>query len=40
MNSLEKVNIFLNKILMIIGSVAVLSLMSLATGQCRSEIFL
>ena len=31
MNYLEKINVFLNKILMIVGSVAVLLLMSIAT---------
>src|SRR4030043_1381695 len=39
MNSLEKVNLFLNKILMIIGSVAVLSLMSLATVNVVLRFF-
>ena len=39
MNYLEKINIFLNKILMIIGSVAVLSLMSLATGNVVLRFF-
>ncbi len=31
MNALEKINIFLNKILMVVGSIAVLLLMSIAT---------
>ena len=39
MNSLDKVNIFFNKILMIIGSVAVLSLMALATGNVVLRFF-
>ncbi len=34
MDSLEKVSIFLNKILMVVGGVAVLALMALATMQC------
>jgi TRAP-type C4-dicarboxylate transport system permease small subunit len=33
MSYLEKINVFLNKILMIVGSVAVLLLMSIATGN-------
>lgn len=39
MNHLEQINVFLNKILMIIGSVAVLSLMSLATGNVVLRFF-
>jgi len=39
MNHLEQINIFLNKILMIIGSIAVLSLMSLATGNVVLRFF-
>jgi TRAP-type C4-dicarboxylate transport system permease small subunit len=39
MSYLEKVNVFLNKILLIIGSVAVLSLMSLATGNVVLRFF-
>jgi TRAP-type C4-dicarboxylate transport system permease small subunit len=39
MNHLEQINIFLNKILMIIGGVAVLSLMSLATGNVVLRFF-
>ncbi len=31
MNALEKINVFLNKILMVVGSIAVLLLMSIAT---------
>ncbi len=36
---LEKIEIFLNRILMIIGSVAVLSLMALATGNVILRFF-
>jgi TRAP-type C4-dicarboxylate transport system permease small subunit len=39
MNYLEQINVFLNKILMIIGSVAVLSLMSIATGNVVLRFF-
>jgi TRAP-type C4-dicarboxylate transport system permease small subunit len=39
MNHLEQINVFLNKILMIIGSIAVLSLMSLATGNVVLRFF-
>jgi len=39
MNHLEQINVFLNKILMIIGGVAVLSLMSLATGNVVLRFF-
>jgi TRAP-type C4-dicarboxylate transport system permease small subunit len=39
MNHLEQINVFLNKILMIIGSVAVLSLMSIATGNVVLRFF-
>jgi TRAP-type C4-dicarboxylate transport system permease small subunit len=39
MNSLDKVNILFNKILMIIGGVAVLGLMSLATGNVVLRFF-
>jgi len=39
MGRLEQINVFLNKILMIIGSVAVLSLMSLATGNVVLRFF-
>jgi TRAP-type C4-dicarboxylate transport system permease small subunit len=39
MNSLERINLFLNKILMIIGSVAVLSLMSIATVNVVLRFF-
>jgi TRAP-type C4-dicarboxylate transport system permease small subunit len=39
MNTLDKLNVFLNKILLIIGSVAVLSLMSLATGNVVLRFF-
>jgi TRAP-type C4-dicarboxylate transport system permease small subunit len=39
MNSLDKVTIFLNRILMIIGGVAVLALMSLATGNVILRFF-
>lgn len=36
---LEKINIFLNKILMIFGGLAVLSLMAIATGNVMLRIF-
>jgi len=39
MSYLEKINVFLNRILLIIGSVAVLSLMSLATGNVVLRFF-
>ena len=39
MNYLEKLNIYLNKILMILGGIAVLSLMSLATGNVLLRVF-
>ena len=39
MDHLERINVFLNKILMIIGGVAVLSLMSLATGNVILRFF-
>jgi TRAP-type C4-dicarboxylate transport system permease small subunit len=39
MNHLEQINVFLNKILMIIGGVAVLCLMSLATGNVVLRFF-
>ena len=39
MDYLERINVFLNKILMIIGGVAVLSLMSLATGNVILRFF-
>jgi TRAP-type C4-dicarboxylate transport system permease small subunit len=39
MNYLDKFNKFLNKILMILGGIAVLSLMSLATGNVVLRIF-
>jgi TRAP-type C4-dicarboxylate transport system permease small subunit len=39
MDHLEQINVFLNKILMIIGSVAVLSLMSIATGNVVLRFF-
>jgi TRAP-type C4-dicarboxylate transport system permease small subunit len=39
MNSLDKVNSFFNRILMIIGGVAVLGLMSLATGNVVLRFF-
>jgi TRAP-type C4-dicarboxylate transport system permease small subunit len=39
MNYLERINVFFNKILLIIGSVAVLSLMSLATGNVVLRFF-
>ena len=39
MNHLEQIKVFLNKILMIIGGVAVLSLMSLATGNVVLRFF-
>jgi len=39
MNTLEKINNFLNKILMIVGSIAVLALMSLATVNVCLRFF-
>ncbi len=39
MNTLDKISVFLNKILLIIGSVAVLFLMSLATGNVILRFF-
>jgi TRAP-type C4-dicarboxylate transport system permease small subunit len=39
MNYLEKLNIYLNKILMILGGIAVLSLMTLATGNVVLRVF-
>jgi TRAP-type C4-dicarboxylate transport system permease small subunit len=39
MNTLERVNVFLNRILMILGSVAVLALMSLATVNVILRFF-
>jgi len=39
MNALEKMNLFLNKILMIIGGVAVLFLMSIATVNVVARFF-
>jgi TRAP-type C4-dicarboxylate transport system permease small subunit len=39
MDYLDKVNLFLNKILMILGGIAVLSLMTLATGNVVLRIF-
>ncbi len=39
MNYLDKFNVFLNKILMILGGMAVLGLMSLATGNVVLRIF-
>jgi TRAP-type C4-dicarboxylate transport system permease small subunit len=39
MNYLERINVFLNRILMIIGGVAVLCLMSLATGNVILRFF-
>jgi TRAP-type C4-dicarboxylate transport system permease small subunit len=39
MNHLERINVFLNRILMIIGGVAVLCLMSLATGNVVLRFF-
>lgn len=39
MNYLDKLNIYLNKILLILGGIAVLSLMSLATGNVLLRVF-
>jgi TRAP-type C4-dicarboxylate transport system permease small subunit len=39
MNQFDKLNVFLNKILMILGGIAVLGLMSLATGNVVLRIF-
>ncbi len=39
MNYLEKLNIYLNKVLMILGGIAVLSLMTLATGNVVLRVF-
>jgi TRAP-type C4-dicarboxylate transport system permease small subunit len=39
MNHLDKLNVLLNKILMILGGLAVLGLMSLATGNVVLRIF-
>jgi TRAP-type C4-dicarboxylate transport system permease small subunit len=39
MNYLDKLNVYLNKILLILGGIAVLSLMSLATGNVLLRVF-
>ena len=39
MDALEKINVFLNRILLIIGGVAVLALMTLATGNVVLRFF-
>jgi TRAP-type C4-dicarboxylate transport system permease small subunit len=39
MNYLEKLNIYLNKILLVLGGIAVLSLMALATGNVTLRVF-
>lgn len=39
MDYLDKLNLFLNKILLILGGIAVLSLMSIATGNVVLRIF-
>ncbi|HEY3277961.1 MAG TPA: TRAP transporter small permease [Syntrophorhabdaceae bacterium] len=39
MDYLDRINLFLNKILLILGGIAVLSLMSLATGNVVLRIF-
>ena len=39
MNYLEKLNQYLNKILLVLGGIAVLSLMSLATGNVILRVF-